>query len=476
MWPSCCCCDKCWHVTLSGNPCCRCVPEIVCYVFYYDKFEYPEQLEFVHDEDGHYLPVRIQIPPAPELWVGLELEKNLDDECVWRVWAADNEDGLNPSQQYSELLTEDNVGCLTDLANYIEIDPWLHGNNPGTTGVLILKPLWREAIPKEDGELICEGCDCFNACLCVDYIVDYGAGDESQLIQTERLCWDEDKGDKGGWYVEFPGSDNGCMPARNLLFEIIDDGTGQCEMVVTDTVVLTQSSPTTGTLNCDGDYTGIVWQYTPTGEKWDANDKIIYEIKDAACEDWCEAPCCQFLPDELTALIELDDLDPGFILNGPLEITLTRTDCTNGIYSSGTLTNFIEWDCEDDLGSPNAGYGDISLTIICNREGGDETPGAYCLFSPQENQCECDCDDTANPATSGCWQIQSLYLNNFDCYNPADCTNANSPGNLFDYDSKCGAFQSSTYYSQCDPVLLMFHAPVGGLSNCLDGWKITVTE
>jgi hypothetical protein len=255
------------------------------------------------------------------------------------------------------------------------------------------------------------------------------------------------------------------MPAQTVTLELKDDGTGSCEMVLTDEDNFTQSSTTSGTTACATGFSGLAWYYNPSDP---TILEIRYAIEDGACEHGCDTPCCQYLPDELNALIELNANDPGYILNGPINLTLTRDDCNEEVYS-GSATNLIEWDCEDDLGAPNAGYGDVSITIRCRGNGAN---GAKeCQYNHVEDECACDCDPTDDPPGIGCWLITFISFSDFDCYNPADCTNP-GPGDRNNQPSRCG----DGYVSTCDPVYLTFFVPVGGFSNCLDGWKITVTE
>jgi len=214
-----------------------------------------------------------------------------------------------------------------------------------------------------------------------------------------------------------------------------------------------------------------VWYYNPSDP---AIQEIRYAIEDGACEHGCETPCCQYLPDELNALIELDDGDTGFILNGPLNLTLTRDDCNEEVYS-GSATNFIEWDCESDpsVGAPGAGYGDVSITIRCR---GNGARGAKdCQYNHVEDKCACDCDPTDDPEGIGCWLMTGATFSNFDCYNPLDCTNT-GPGHRTNQPSLCGTREGNTHVPECDPVYLTFFVPVSGFGVCLDGWKITVTE
>jgi len=461
----CCGCDNC-NQDPGGTSCCSCVPKEVCYVFQpADDYAGPTIHVFVHDENGHYTPIRIQAG-LNEIWIGLELETNEDDECVWRVWTANNEFGISPTQEDETTTDTNNVGCLTDPDSEIEVDPWLH---LGVLGVLILHPYLKVPIPKDDnGDPICAGCDCFEECFCLRYTVKYPGGDESSdNVQAQRICWDPTVGDNGGWEYDFPGSD--CMPAQTVTLELIDDGTGDCEMVLTDEDNYTQASTTQGTTNCDTGFDALRWAYSPIDPDIST---IEYEILDGECLDGCEAPCCQYLPDELNCLIELDDNDPGYLLNGPINLTLTRIGCNSEVYS-GSATNLIEWDCEDRLGAPNAGYGDVSVEIRCRGNGQDSAKD--CEYDYVDDECTCDCDETDNPAGRGCWLLTDFQLPNFDCYTPADCSNG-SAGTLVNKASKCGFFQSTTYLSRCDPLYVMFHAPVGGFGNCLDGWKLTITE
>lgn len=463
MWPLCCCCDECNHDE-TNNECCRCVPKEICYTFQPDdEFADPTVHVFGHSVDGHYSPIQIRVSPT-QIWIGLELEKNVSGDCVWRVWTADNSDGTSPSQEHETLTSGTNVGCLTESTDEINISPWTH---IGATGDLRLHPRLHVLIPKVDGVPICTDCDCFEECLCLKYTVQYPGGDESSdNVQAARVCWNPDVGSFGGWEFAFPGSD--CMPSQTVTLELKDDGTGSCEMVLTDEDNFTQSSTTSGTTACATGFSGLAWYYAPSDP---AINEIRYAIEDGACEHGCETPCCQYLPDELNALIELDDGDPGFILNGPLNLTLTRDDCNEEVYS-GSATNFIEWDCEDDLGAPSAGYGDVSIEIRCR--GGGANGAKDCQYNHVEDECACDCDPTEE-AGIGCWLMTGASFTDFECYDPADCSEG-SAGHRTNQTSKCGTRGGDSYVSECDPVYLTFFVPVSGFASCLDGWKITVTE
>ena len=415
VWPVCCCCDECNHDE-TNNECCRCVPKEICYTFQPDdEFAEPIVHVFGHSVDGHYSPIQIRLFPT-QIWIGLELEKNASGDCVWRVWTADNGEGTSPSQEHETLASGTNVGCLSESTDEITISPWTH---LGATGDLRLHPRLHVLIPKVDGVPICTSCDCFEECL----------------------------------------------PAQTVTLELKADGTGACEMVLTDEDNFTQSSTTSGTTACANGFSGLAWYYAPSDP---AISEIRYTIEDGACEHGCETPCCQYLPDELNALIELDDLDPGFILNGPINLTLTRDACNGEVYS-GSATNFIEWDC----GGIDAGYGDISITIRCR--GGGASGAKDCIYNHVEDECTCDCNESDDPAGIGCWLLTGIQLTDFECYDPVDCP-ATDIGNRSNIASSCGVLQSSTYVSRCDPVYVMFHAAVQGMGRCLDGWKITVTE
>jgi len=455
MWPNCCCCPDCGYVKIT-HTCCTCIPEQVCYLFYYDdEFTAPFDLKWTHDTDGHYTPIQL---PSSTNWVGLELEENGSGNCVWRVWTANNSSGTSPSQEVETLLTVDNVGCLTDIDSQISIPSWVH---EGSGGTLYLHPVLKTAIPKDNGAAICTGCDCFSSCVCLGYLVTFYQDDErnpgelekiGNVFQFERTCWDKDKGDHGGWEFSFPGTD--CTPAETVLIELEDDGAGACELVLTDNTQFTRASSTTGTTDCTTDFSDVIWKYWP-----DAYTEVQYTITQSDCEENCERPCCEALPDTLTALVEFEEE-----INGPHEITLTRVNCTSSVY---TGTGQVEWNCASE---GTSGYGDVSMTIVCN----------LCEYNYVEGDCDCDCDETSTSfSETGCWTMSGFTTANFECYNPVDCSYGSIGSLSGSQASNCG-YDSAvpiTYYSECVPILQMWRiTDPAGIGGCFDRWNVTVTE
>jgi len=463
MWPNCCCCDPCNH-DAGGTSCCACVPKRVCFVFYDDdEFTLPTQLIFDHDSDGHYTPIKIQT--GPDIWLGLELEENESGDCQWRLWTASTSAGTSPTQEDETLTTVANVGCLTDQDNRITVDPWTH---LGVTGTVILKPRWKIAIPTDENGKICEGCDCFDACHCIGYLITHYEWTEDeppeldQIGQTrryERTCWDPDKGDHGGWEAVFTGHiTDGCSPGKTILIELEDDGTGACELVLTDGDTFDRSPATSGVTDCDTDFVDIYWEVWP-----DALTRVRYYITESDCEDQCAQQCCEWMPDELCATIEADNNE----LIGTNEITLTRASCESTVF---TGSGQVEWDC-GGAGGEGAGYGTVSLSVSCQPS---------CQYSYDEQDCLCAplgvvCDDTADPPTDGCMELDFSSAD-FECYVPADCDHG-SIGSESNNLALCGVLSARTYSASCNPIIAM-HRLTGpaGVAGCLDRWNITITE
>lgn len=473
----CCCCLECQHVRID-NECCQCVPEEVCASYYFDdEFEEPYEIIFEHDEDGCYLELSIAQPAQgdPPYYYRLKILKDENEDCIWRLQASYQQDFSVIDQEHEELKSNPNVGCLTRPDDMILVENWkLYGTSWSTNGDLVLRqkpltPIPEKEDPENPGEKIpiCQGCDCFESCMCLRYNIKYYEEDESHpdgrvTAGTTDVrawaCWDKTVGDYGGWRWVFPKPVEGddCEDGDTVILELKEDENGDCEYVLTADQPQWLQVPYDGTVTvtaCKVPEAGMAWKY----EKSFLRD-ITYHVTRSPCTDTCPVDCCQDVPDVLHCLVEADndheDVDP-------IEFDLVRQDCSTPTYA-GTTT--FPWDCPEEC----TGTGQITVRVVC----------IGCDFNYVDSECQCECDETQSPPGIGCFTLQEFSSANFQCDDPAD-GDFGGIGSEPQQPALCGIELGSgrQYYASCEPLIAMFRSTGwAGIGQCLDRWTITVFE